>query len=90
MEPLLMPNADLDDGGDEEMLVHEWRAEQLRLSVCTERLPTRSPAWSTGTRSQISSNAAARRSWLWRLFADEPRRRGLRRVALARSRRRRL
>jgi len=30
MEPLLMPDADLDDGDDEEMLVHEWRAEQLR------------------------------------------------------------
>jgi len=28
MEPMLMPTAEQDD--DEELLVHEWRAEQLR------------------------------------------------------------
>ena len=28
MEPMLMPTAEHDD--DEELLVHEWRAEQLR------------------------------------------------------------
>jgi hypothetical protein len=28
MEPILMPTADQDD--DEDVLVHEWRAEQLR------------------------------------------------------------
>jgi hypothetical protein len=30
MEPMLMPTVDLDDGSDEEVLVHAWRAEQLR------------------------------------------------------------
>jgi len=29
MEPILMP-ADLDREADEELLVHEWRTEQLR------------------------------------------------------------
>jgi len=29
MEPILMP-ADLDSEADEELLVHEWRTEQLR------------------------------------------------------------
>jgi hypothetical protein len=28
MEPILMPTIDLDD--DEDVVVHEWRAEQLR------------------------------------------------------------
>jgi hypothetical protein len=30
MEPTLIPNLDLLDANDEEILVHEWRAEQLR------------------------------------------------------------
>jgi hypothetical protein len=30
MEPLLLPNVDLDEDYDEDILVHEWRAEQLR------------------------------------------------------------
>ena len=31
MEPMLMPAYDLDDdAADEELLVHEWRTEQLR------------------------------------------------------------
>jgi len=29
MEPILMPADDLDDRADEELLVHEWRTEQL-------------------------------------------------------------
>lgn len=30
MEPTLTAEIDLDDGGDEELLVHEWRTGQLR------------------------------------------------------------
>lgn len=30
MEPMLMPEVDLDDRNDEELLVQEWRTHQLR------------------------------------------------------------
>jgi hypothetical protein len=30
MEPTLMPQTELDERRDEEVLIHEWRAEQLQ------------------------------------------------------------
>jgi hypothetical protein len=62
MEPTLLPAYDLDGNAeDEEQLIHEWRTEQLRRSACPASSRRPSPISSTGTRSQTSSTAAARR-----------------------------
>ena len=62
MEPALMPEIELDPRTDEELRIHDWRAEQLHALGVPRMIADWSQTTSTGMRSLRSWSAAAGRA----------------------------